>query len=78
MADQRLGIGFQTIIGIETQVEKGELTHVPLITTVPVSQTFTLCVRAQSTVTPVLDRVLKLLKKRLADYHDSSALAKRV
>ena len=73
MVSQQLGIGFQTIVGIEALVEKGELAHVPLVTTAPVSQTFALCVRAQSMMTPVLERVLALLKKRLLDYQDSAA-----
>ncbi len=72
MVDQQLGIGFQTIIGIEAQVEKGEFMHVPLVTTAPISQTFALCRRAGRTRTSAFDRLIALLQQRLADYDQAA------
>ncbi len=68
MIDQQLGIGFQTIVGLEVQVERGELLHVPLVTTCEVNQEFALCRRSGDVTTPALDRLIDLLRQRLADY----------
>jgi DNA-binding transcriptional LysR family regulator len=68
MVDQQLGIGFQTIVGIEAQVEQGELILIPLIDTRPVQQTFALCVRATRTESPVMQCILRLLEERLKKY----------
>ena len=68
MVDQQLGIGFQTIIGIETHVGNGELRHIALVDSKPVQQKFALCVRTDRLHAPVIQRVLDLLKKRLDDY----------
>ena len=68
MIDQQLGIGFQTIIGLEVQVERGELLHVPLVTTGEVNQEFALCRRSEDVAMPALDRLIDLLRQRLADY----------
>ncbi len=72
MVDQQLGIGFQTIVGIEAQIECGELKHVPLVTTAPVKQMFALCMRAQRVTTQAHDHLVTLLRQRLIDYHDTS------
>ena len=72
MVDQQLGIGFQTIVGIEAQVERGELRHIPLVTTEPVSQAFALCMCTDRPRTAPLDRLTELLLARLADYHGPS------
>ena len=68
MIDQQLGIGFQTIVGLEVQVERGELLHVPLVTTGDVNQEFALCRRSGDVTTAALDRLIVLLRQRLADY----------
>ncbi|MGI9506479.1 MAG: LysR family transcriptional regulator [Geminicoccaceae bacterium] len=68
MVDQQLGIGFQTIVGLEVQVERGELLHVPLVTSGEVNQEFALCRRSGDVTTPALDRLIILLRQRLADY----------
>lgn len=71
MVDQQLGIGFQTIVGVEQHIEKGELLHVPLVTDGPVRQDFALCRRAGSPATPAFERLTALLQARLVDYEDS-------
>lgn len=73
MVDQELGIGFQTIIGIEAQIERGELRHVPLVTTAPVKQTFALCMCSHRVATPAYDHLITLLRQRLIDYEDTSS-----
>lgn len=68
MVDQQLGIGFQTIVGLEVQVERGELIHVPLVTSSNVNQEFALCRRSGDVTNPAFDRLIVLLRQRLADY----------
>lgn len=68
MVDQDLGLGFQTVIGIESQVDQGVLVHIPLVASQPVLQEFVLCTRANSAPSPMIDRVLSLLMSRLKDY----------
>ena len=68
MVDQDLGLGFQTVIGIESQVDQGALVHIPLTAPQPVLQKFMLCTRANSAPSIVIDRVLSLLISRLEDY----------
>lgn len=68
MVDQDLGIGFQTVIGIEAQVEQGELVHVPLMTPEFVTQKFALCIKNDCVISPVLESVISLLINRLSDY----------
>ena len=72
MVDQELGIGFQTIIGIEAQVERGELKHVPLVTSAPVKQSFALCICSHRATTAADDHLITLLRQRLADYEAAS------
>ena len=68
MVHQQFGIGFQTIVGIETRVEKGDFLHVPLCNPRPVTQKFAICVRKDRADNPVISRVLALLASRLGDY----------
>ncbi|MGI9486967.1 MAG: LysR family transcriptional regulator [Geminicoccaceae bacterium] len=72
MVDQQLGIGFQTLVGIEAQIERGELSHVLLVTTAPVKQAFALCVCSDRLDTPAFDHLITLLQQRLTDYEDAS------
>jgi DNA-binding transcriptional LysR family regulator len=76
MVDQQLGIGFQTIIGVEAQVAAGEFSHVPLVTTAPVSQTFAICMIAGRDSTPPLDRLIASLRQRLTDYEGAGRAAR--
>ncbi|MGI9493899.1 MAG: LysR family transcriptional regulator [Geminicoccaceae bacterium] len=71
MVDQQLGIGFQTMIGIEAQIERGELKHVPLVDPAPIKQTFALCIRSHRVVTPAYDHLIMLLRRRLIDYQEA-------
>ncbi|MGI9450324.1 MAG: LysR substrate-binding domain-containing protein, partial [Geminicoccaceae bacterium] len=71
MVDQQLGIGFQTIIGIEAQIERGELRHIPLVTSALVKQTFALCMCSRRVATPAYDHLITLLRQRLIDYEDA-------
>lgn len=68
MLDQEFVVGFQTIVGIEGNVEKGELVHVPLCNPEPVTQAFAICVRAERADSAPLQRLLELLRQRLGDY----------
>jgi len=67
MVEQRQGIGFQALIGIEPQVQRGELLHIPLGEP-PLRQHFCLLVRSDCARQPVVLRVLELLAARLDDY----------
>jgi DNA-binding transcriptional LysR family regulator len=68
MVDQQLGIGFQTIVGIEAQVEKNELVHVLLADPQPLLQSFALYTRSDHAQTALLNCVLELLRQRLSEY----------
>jgi len=74
MVDQELGIGFQTIIGIEAQVERGELKHVPLVAAAPVKQIFALCICSHRAMTSADDHLITLLRQRLIDYQQASSM----
>jgi len=68
MVDHDLGLGFQTVVGIETQVEQGELRHIPLRASTWVTQQFALCMHSDKLITPDLDHMLSLLINRLSQY----------
>jgi len=68
MLDQELGIGFQTIVGIETEVEKGALVHVPLHNPDPITQTLALCTRSDAPDWAPLIVISRLLSDRLEHY----------
>lgn len=70
MLDQQFGIGFQTIIGIESQVATGELVHVPLRTPEPVNQMFGIWLSSSRPRSLTLLRLLELLEQRLTVYGD--------
>lgn len=68
MVNQQLGIGLQTVIGIEAQVERGQFVLVPLIEQKLLTQTFALCVHRNRMQATVIQQALILLQQRLADY----------
>lgn len=68
MVDQRLGIGFQTVIGIEAQVERRQLVHVPVHRPEPMTQRFALCVRRAQAPSTMVGIVVEALSRRLDDY----------
>lgn len=68
MLDQELGIGFQTIVGIEAEVEKSALVHIPLYNPDPITQTLALCTRVDAPDWAPLQAVSKLLGERLLHY----------
>ncbi len=68
MVEQQRGIGFQALVGIEPQVQRGELLHIPLGEAQVLHQHFCLLVRADCARQPVVLRVLELLAARLDDY----------
>lgn len=68
MLDQQLGIGFQTIVGIEAQVDNGTLMLVPLYNPDLITQTFAVCTRIDRPDWPPLTRVLELLTAQLEAY----------
>lgn len=68
MLDLEQGIGFQTAIGIETEIEQGLLVHVPLHSPAPVTQTFAICVREDTENWEPFAFALTLLASKLLDY----------
>ena len=68
MLDQQLGVGFQTIIGMEHKLERGELVLVPLISGQAVVQVFSICVRDDQPQTAPFRRAIELLCQRLEEY----------
>lgn len=68
MLDQQLGIGFQTIVGIEAKVERGDLVHIGLHNPEPITQTFAICVPTGHVASAPIQRVLELLCLRLEEY----------
>lgn len=68
MLDQQVGIGFQTVVGIEDQVETEAFALVPLRNPDPIKQTFAICVRKERPDAAPLKQILQLLQRRLDDY----------
>ena len=66
--DQQFGIGFQTVIGMESQVDGGELVHVPLHTPEPVMQEFGIWLSTTRPRSEALSRLVVLLEQRLDAY----------
>jgi len=68
MFDHHLGIGFQTVMGIETMLEKGELVFVPLDGDAAMRQVFAVCIRRNRRRDDVIQRLTDSLAKRLGEY----------
>lgn len=68
MLDFELGVGFQTAVGIEAEVEQGLLLHVPLHNPHPITQTLAICIRADDEVWAPRQHLLSLLATKLEDY----------
>ena len=73
MLDQELGIGFQTVVGIETEVEKGALVHVPLHNPDPITQTLAVCTSSDTADWAPLRLASSLLAERLEHYTEGTA-----
>ncbi len=68
MIGEHSAIGFQALVGIERELEAGELCHVPLFNPQPMTQCFSLIVRKDRAEQPVVRRVLELIGQRLDAY----------
>jgi DNA-binding transcriptional LysR family regulator len=68
MLDQEQGIGFQTVVGIEDKVDRGELVLVPLHNPEPISQVFAICARDDLVLSAPPRRFFELLEGRLDEY----------
>lgn len=71
MIGNRLGIGFQTVVGIEQQIERKELVLVPIRHQDRVlTQILAMCVAAARPPTPALSQMIELLQDRLCEYRE--------
>ena len=70
MIDRRLGVGFQTAMGLESSLKLGLLVQVPLHDTEPVRQRLTVCTSAGIARSRPFETLLRLLEARLDDYAD--------
>lgn len=68
MFDHHLGIGFQTVMGIEPQLDKGELVFVPLGDGSRMRQTFAVCIRKGRRRDDAIQRLTESLARRLTEY----------
>ena len=68
MLDLELGIGFQTAVGIETEIEQQLLLHLPLYNPDLITQTLAVCTRAEQEAWEPLQHVLGLLAAKLEEY----------
>ncbi len=68
MLDLEVGIGFQTAVGIETEIEQKLLLHVPLYNPDLITQTLAVCVRAGQEDWEPMQHVLGLLAAKLEEY----------
>lgn len=71
MFDHHLGVGFQTVMGIETQLDKGELVFVPLGNGSRMQQVFAVCIRKSRRRDTAIQQLTESLARRLDEYHDS-------
>lgn len=73
MFDRHLGIGFQTVMGIETELDRRELVFVPLTDPAGndalIRQTFAVCLRKDRRPDGVIRQLIESLVHRLDDYH---------
>lgn len=68
MFDHHLGIGFQTVMGIETQLDKRELVFVPLGNGARMQQIFAVCIRKNRRRDAGIQQLTESLVRRLAEY----------
>ncbi len=68
MIGSRLGIGFQTLVGIESMVTSGRLVLVPIHNPAPLTQSLAICISAERQPTAAIDFVVGLLRDRLQSY----------
>ena len=68
MLDLEVGIGFQTAVGIETEIEQQLLLHIPLYNPDLITQTLAICVRAGREDWEPLQHVLGLFAAKLEEY----------
>lgn len=69
MFDLHLGIGFQTVMGIEPQLDKSELVFVPLGDESRMRQTFAVCIRKNRQREEAIQQLIESLARRLGEYH---------
>lgn len=68
MLDLHQGIGFQTAVGVEAEIEKGLLMHIALRNPDPITQSFSICAREDNDDWGPLNHALGLLAEKLDDY----------
>lgn len=68
MFDLHLGIGFQTVMGIEPQLDKGQLVFVPLGDASRMRQTFAVCIRKGRRRDDAIQQLTESLAQRLREY----------
>lgn len=68
MIANRLGMGFQTVVGIETRIARGELVLVPIVDGQPLEQALAVCIGTERSPSPAVRRMLEGLEARLHDY----------
>jgi len=68
MFDHHLGIGFQTVMGIEPQLDRGELVFVPLGGDNGMRQIFAICIAGHRRRDGVVEQLAGALARRLAEY----------
>lgn len=68
MLDLHLGIGFQTIVGLEAEIEQGLLMHIGLRNPDPITQTLAVCGRGDDDDWGPLVLALQLLSSKLDEY----------
>jgi DNA-binding transcriptional LysR family regulator len=68
MFDHHLGIGFQTVMGIETPLDKGELVFVPLGDKRRMEQVFAVCIRKSRRRDAPVQQLIESLARRLGEY----------
>lgn len=68
MFDHHLGIGFQTVMGIEPQLDRGDLVFVPLGGESGMRQIFAVCTSRDGPNDDVIYRLTRALARRLGEY----------
>ncbi len=68
MLENKDYVGFQTIVGIESQLERGKLVHIPLYSKELITQNLSLCIRDNAISSDALKYTLSLLTGRINGY----------
>lgn len=68
MIDEQLGVGFQTVVGIENSLRRQELVHVPLSAETPLLQQLSLCISAETAPRDAMAAFIDLFRERLQPY----------